>query len=123
MASAARWGEEVSALTATSLPRWGTALEDAAQVSTILIVDDLDLNRHLLKAILKTEPYRILEAKRPSLALKLLDHEKVDLVVMDMVMPGMSGQDFCRAMKADRRTHLIPLIVITGLQGTEHELA
>ena len=60
------------------LPRWDNALEDAAQVSTILIVDDLDLNRRLLKAILKTESYRILEAKRPSLALKLLENEPWD---------------------------------------------
>src|ERR1700716_2389103 len=112
-----------TALPETRLPRWENALEDAAQAPTILIVDDLDLNRHLLKAILKTESYRILEAKRPSVALKLLEQEKVDLVVMDMVMPGMSGPDFCRALKADRKTQLIPLLVITGVQGTENEIA
>src|SRR5579862_4898096 len=86
----------------TRVPRWENVLENAAQAPTILIVDDLDLNRHLLKAILKTESYRILEARRPSAALKLLEDEKVDLVVADMVMPGMSGPDFCRALKADR---------------------
>ncbi len=112
-----------SVFAAQRLPRWDNALEDAAQVSTILIVDDLDLNRRLLKAILKTEPYRILETKRPSLALEMLAHEKVDLVVMDMVMPGMSGPDFCRALKSDRLTQLIPLLVITGVQGTENEIA
>src|SRR5258705_13152662 len=104
------------------LPRWDNALEDAAQVSTILIVDDLDLNRRLLKAILKTEPYRILEAKRPSLALKMLESEKVDLVVMDMVMPGMSGPDFCRALKADRHTQLIPLLGLTAVQATQTKI-
>ena len=57
--------EVVTMLPETRLPRWENALEDAAQAPTILIVDDLDLNRHLLKAILKTESYRILEAKRP----------------------------------------------------------
>src|SRR5579872_2428424 len=111
--------KEITMLPETRLPRWENALEDAAQLPTILIVDDLDLNRHLLKAILKTESYRILEARRPSAALKLLEHEKVDLVVADMVMPGMSGPDFCRAMKADHRTHLIPILVITGVQGAE----
>jgi putative two-component system response regulator len=115
--------EVSSMLVEKRLPRWDNALEDAARVSTILIVDDLDLNRRLLKAILKTEPYRILEAKRPALALKMLETEKVDLVVMDMVMPGMSGPDFCRALKADRLTQLIPLLVITGVQGTENEIA
>lgn len=58
---------------------------------TILIVDDVDLNRHLMRAILKTSNYRILEAKRPSAALAQLEREKVDLVVVDLVMPGMSG--------------------------------
>ena len=48
------------------LPRWESVLEDAAQAPTILIVDDIDLNRRLLKAMLKTANYRILEAKRPS---------------------------------------------------------
>jgi putative two-component system response regulator len=124
MAVAKRGSKELgSMLEEKRLPRWDNALEDAAQVSTILIVDDLDLNRRLFKAILKTESYRILEAKRPSLALELLQTEKVDLVVMDMVMPGMSGPDFCRALKADRCTQLIPLLVITGVQGTENEIA
>src|ERR1700686_4725277 len=102
----------------THVPRWESFPVDAAQTPTILIVDDLDLNRHLLKAILKTGSYRILEAKRPSAALKLLEQQKVDLVVLDMVMPGMSGPDFCRALKADRHTQLIPILVITGVQGT-----
>ena len=123
MALAKRSLKEITVLPETRLPRWENALEDAAQVPTILIVDDLDLNRHLLKAILKTESYRILEAKRPSVALKLLEHEKVDLVVMDMVMPGMSGPDFCRALKADRRTQLIPILVLTGVQGADSEIA
>jgi CheY-like chemotaxis protein len=121
MAVVKRAVKEVGSMLAERrLPRWDNVLEDAAQVSTILIVDDRDLNRRLLKGILKTEPYRILEAKRPSLALQLLENEKVDLVVMDMVMPGMSGPDFCRALKANRHTQLIPLLVITGVQGTEN---
>src|SRR6202163_285839 len=107
----------------TPRPPWENFPEDAAQTPTILIVDDLDLNRHLLKAILKTESYRILEAKRPAAALKLLEQEKVDLVVLDMVMPGMSGPDFCRALKADRRTQLIRILVITGVRGAENEIA
>ena len=56
MAVAKRAVREVGSMLAEKrLPRWDNALEDAAQVSTILIVDDLDLNRRLLKAILKTE--------------------------------------------------------------------
>src|SRR5579872_3162679 len=124
MAVVKRLADDVVSVQAdTHLPRWENVLENAAQTPTILIVDDLDLNRHLLKAILKTGCYRILEAKRPAAALKLLEQQKVDLVVLDMVMPGMSGPDFCRALKADRRTQLIPILVITGVQGADSEIA
>jgi len=102
---------------------WDSALEDATQAPTILIVDDVDLNRHLLKAMLKASSYRILEAKRPSVALGILSQEKVDLIVVDLVMPEMSGPDFCRLLKADRKTQLIPILMATGVQGTENELA
>jgi putative two-component system response regulator len=104
------------------LPRWENAIEEASEVPTILVVDDLDLNRRLLKAILKPTDYRILEAKRPSVGLAMLEREKVDLVVVDFMMPEMSGPDFCRLLKSSRKTHLIPILMTTGLQGARHEI-
>jgi putative two-component system response regulator len=104
------------------LPRWETTLEEAVQAPTILIIDDIDLNRRLLKAMLKTGNYRILEAKRPTSALAMLEREKVDLVVVDLMMPEMSGPDFCRLLKADRKTRLIPILMITSVQGAENEV-
>jgi putative two-component system response regulator len=105
------------------LPRWESVLEDAAQAPTILIVDDIELNRRLLKAMLKTAAYRILEASRPSAALGILEREKVDLVVVDLVMPEMSGPEFCHLLKSERRTQLIPILMTTSVQGTENEVA
>src|SRR5271154_780144 len=105
------------------LPRWESVLEDAAQAPTILIVDDIELNRRLLKAMLKTAAYRILEAARPSAAISILEREKVDLVVVDLVMPEMSGPDFCHLLKSERRTQLIPILMTTSVQGTENEVA
>lgn len=104
-------------------PHWVSVLEDAPQPPTILIVDDLDLNRHLFKAILRAAHYRIVEAKRPAQAFSILDSEKVDLVVVDLVMPEMSGPEFCRLLKSDRRTQLTPILMITGVQGMETEVA
>jgi putative two-component system response regulator len=105
------------------LPRWESVLEDAAQAPSILIVDDIELNRRLLKAMLKTAAYRILEAARPSAALSILEREKVDLVVVDLVMPEMSGPEFCHLLKNERRTQLIPILMTTSVQGTENEVA
>jgi putative two-component system response regulator len=104
-------------------PRWESVLEDAAYTPTILIVDDIDLNRRLLRGILKATPYRILEAKRPSAAFVILDTEKIDLVVVDLVMPEMSGIEFCQMLKNDRRTQLIPILMTTSVQGIESEVA
>jgi putative two-component system response regulator len=105
------------------LPRWESALEEAAQTPTILIVDDIEMNRRLLKAMLKTAAYRILEAARPSAAIEILEREKVDLVVVDLVMPEMSGPEFCHLLKSERRTQLIPILMTTSVQGTENEVA
>ena len=105
------------------LPRWDSALEEPAYEPTILIVDDIDLNRRLLRGILKASPYRIVEAKRPSQAFSILDNEKVDLVVVDLVMPEMSGIEFCQMLKSDRRTQLIPILMTTSVQGIDTEVA
>ncbi|MEP6961048.1 MAG: HD domain-containing phosphohydrolase [Acidobacteriota bacterium] len=102
---------------------WESALEDAAGTPTILIVDGIELNRRLLKGILKASPYKILEATRPSEAFVLLENEKIDLVMADLVMPEMSGIEFCGMLKADRRTQLIPILMTTGVQGIENEVA
>ncbi len=101
---------------------WVNPAEASPLPPTILIVDDLDLNRRLLKAMLRASSYRILEAKRPTAALHLLDQENVDLVIIDFLMPEMSGPDFCRLLKANRRTQLIPILMITSLMGAENEI-
>ena len=105
------------------LPHWESAFEEPSQAPTILIIDAVDLNRRLLKAVLRAESYRILEATAPAAALGVLEQENVDLVVVDLVMPGMSGPEFCRVLKADRRTHLIPILITTSVQGIENEIA
>jgi CheY-like chemotaxis protein len=102
---------------------WETPLWDAAAPPTILVLDQVSVNRRLLRAMLKSEPYRILEAERAPDALAILANEKVDLVIMDLMMPGMSGPELCRMIKADRRTHWIPVLMMTNVHGVENEIA
>ncbi|MBM3796404.1 MAG: response regulator [Acidobacteria bacterium] len=90
---------------------------------TILILDDLDINRRLLRAMLKTAPYRVLEAKCVSDALKILEHDTVDLLILDLMMPEMSGLEFCQRIKSNRRTQLMPVLMLTSVQGIENEIA
>lgn len=88
----------------------------------ILIVDAAEVNRRLLRGILKAAPYRVLEAERASKAFEILKREEVDLVVLDLVMPDMSGPEFCNRLKANRETRLIPLLILTSVQGIENEI-
>ena len=126
MAIETKFGQDRIALPASLeayAPNWDSVLEDAAHPPTLLIVDEIDLNRRLLRAMLKTAPYRVIEAKRPSEALAILDNEKVDLIIVDQVMPEMSGPEFCQLVKKDRRTQLLPVLMTTSVQGMENELA
>ena len=90
--------------------------------ATILVVDSEEINRRMLKAIFKTTPYKIMEAHRASQATALLQSEKIDLVILDLMLPEMSGPELCRWMKARRSTQLIPVLMITNLQGVENEI-
>ena len=90
----ARWTGGLSRISAAST--WESALEDALDAPTILIVDGLELNRRLLKGILKATNYKILEAARPSEAFAMLESEKIDLVMADLVMSEMSGIEFIK---------------------------
>ena len=98
-------------------------LDDLSETPTVMIVDDLDINRRLLRAFLKTSDYRIIEAKRASEAFAILESEKIDLVIVDLVMPEVSGPEFCRRIKTNRRTQLTPILMVTSVQGVENEVA
>ena len=111
-----------SAASSLQLPRWDNALEEAAHEPTILIVDESEINRRMLKAMLKNAPYRIVEASRPSEAFTLLERQQVDVVIVELVMPEMSGTDFCQRLKSNRPTRIIPILMVTSVQGAENEI-
>jgi putative two-component system response regulator len=97
--------------------------ESAARPSAVLVVDSEEINRRLLKAIFKAAPYRLLEARKASEAMALLQSNRIDLVIVDLMLPEMSGPELCRWMKANRNTQLVPVLMITNVQGVENEIA
>jgi signal transduction histidine kinase len=82
----------------------------------VLVVDDEARNRVLVADILEPEGYEIVTAASGPAALESVHHRAPDLILCDVTMPGMSGLDVCRKLKADERTRYIPFIVVTGLR-------
>jgi len=87
----------------------------------ILAVDDEASNLQLLRQILQ-DHYRLRFAKDGPRALELVREEAPDLVLLDVMMPGMSGYEVCAALKADPRTASIPVIFVTALTDTDDEV-
>ena len=79
---------------------------------TILIIDDVEANVHTLMELLGEE-YDLLGALEGEEALAILEEESVDLILLDILMPGMDGMEVCRRIKADEKTRDIPVIFIT----------
>ncbi len=85
----------------------------------ILIVDDLPDNLQVLAGHLTDAGYEILAANSGPRALALVANRKPDLILLDIMMPGMDGFEVCRALKADPESEHIPVIFITARTETE----
>ena len=83
--------------------------------SRILVVDDNEANRDLLSRRLVREGYHVIGAENGAAALALTAAEGFDLVLLDLMMPGMSGFEVLCRLKADARTRHIPVIMISAL--------
>jgi DNA-binding response OmpR family regulator len=89
---------------------------------TILIVDDTPTNVDLLSMVLKKRNYKVRVADSGERALKQINLQPPDLVLMDVMMPGMDGFETCRRMKQDPATADIPVIFITALSDMQDML-
>ncbi len=78
----------------------------------ILIVDDSRMNRMVLSKSLAQEGYDFIEAENADVALKMLDYRKPDLILLDVVMPEMSGFDLCRLLKQQESTRKSRLFLL-----------
>ena len=88
----------------------------------ILVVDDVEANVRLLEAKLTLEYYDVLTCQDGATALKMAAAEQPDIILLDVMMPGMDGFETCRRLKADPRTNHIPVVLVTALDGREDRI-
>lgn len=84
--------------------------------STLLIVDDDELQRNMLAKILEAENYRLIFAASGPEALSVLRKTRPDLILMDVMMPDMSGVEATRRIKAVPRFAEVPIVMVTGMR-------
>jgi adenylate cyclase len=89
---------------------------------TVLAVDDQPPNLRLLDAVLAPRGYRVVGAGSGTEALATLEEVDIDLVLLDVVMPGLDGYEVCRRIRAGARTAYLPVVMITA-SGREQRLA
>ncbi|MBI1251039.1 MAG: PleD family two-component system response regulator [Alphaproteobacteria bacterium] len=88
----------------------------------VLVVDDVEANVRLLHAKLTAEYFDVLTASRGEEAIHVARRDKPDIVLLDVMMPGVDGFEVCRRLKAERETRDIPVILVTALDRREHRL-
>lgn len=94
---------------------------DFTEKETILVVDDTPDNLALMSSLLK-DHYKVKVANSGEKAIKITQSDNPpDLILLDIMMPGMNGYEVCQALKTDKATRDIPIIFLTAMTGTEDE--
>jgi DNA-binding response OmpR family regulator len=92
-------------------------------VKTVLVVDDEPSICDLVRTVLENQDCRVLEAGNGEVGLDLAARQRPDLVLVDCRMPGLSGAQVLKQLRADARTAAIPVILMSGLRDEETERA
>jgi DNA-binding response OmpR family regulator len=85
----------------------------------ILAVDDETKITEVLESFLGSKGYSVLSAGNPELAFEIFEREKIDLILLDLMLPGMTGEEFCAAI---RRKSRVPIIMLTAKIGEDDML-
>jgi adenylate cyclase len=94
---------------------------DSAEDVTVLVVDDQPPNLRLMDAVLSPRGYKVIAVESGQKALTALKESPIDLVLLDIVMPGMDGHEVCRQIRADEATAFLPVVMITA-SGPQEKL-
>src|SRR5438105_14443016 len=93
-----------------------------ATESKILVVDDVVDNVKLLDKLLTVNGYSVLKAHSGREALSALETELPDLILLDVMMPEMSGYEVCQKVRENPATALLPIIMVTALNAAEERI-
>ncbi|MCU1384433.1 MAG: hypothetical protein JWL71_3130 [Acidobacteria bacterium] len=93
-----------------------------AKSGTVLVVDDYEPNRKGLGLLLERADYNVLTAANGRDALDIVSRERPDLVLLDVVMPGISGLEVCAELKRGAETRFMPVVLISGAQERQARL-
>ena len=96
--------------------------ETVQRPATILVVDDNPSNARLLDDILTNKGHSVITADSGGAALALLESNAVDLVLLDVLMPGMNGYEVCAAIRASDRLQSLPVVMVTSLDAREERI-
>ena len=88
----------------------------------ILVVDDVPTNAKLLEARLTADYYDVLVAQDGVEALRIIHDEQPDIVLLDVMMPGMNGFEVCRRIKSNPKSQHIPVVMVTALDQAEDRI-
>lgn len=88
----------------------------------ILIIEDTEFMKKLISDVLKEAGYEVVTASSGEEGLQKVREEKPDLVLLDVVMPGMDGFEVCRILREDESNNLMPIIMLTAQENEDHKL-
>ena len=88
----------------------------------ILVVDDTAVNVKLLADLLGVKGYGVVTATSGKDALEKVEREKPDLVLLDVMMPGMTGYEVCRTLRANPATAMLPVVMVTALDPAQERV-
>jgi class 3 adenylate cyclase len=92
-----------------------------SESGVVLVVDDQAPNRRLLEAVLEPRGYRVVSVESGEQALQSLADDPPEVVLLDIVMPGMDGYEVCRRIRDDKATAVLPVVMITA-SGEQEKL-
>src|SRR4029077_20431394 len=98
------------------LPNCSALQADMSTSGRVLIVDDYEANIAAMRQLLERQGYDVLTASNGRDALDLVHREHPDLVLLDVVMPDVSGLDVCAPLKNVAETSLTPVVLVSALQ-------